>query len=602
MRRFLYILTVFFVFFGSVSSSSAYFEDFVNDGYSLDPHWTIYGNGGNITINTGELVLNTTDIARFPYLVLDLSDLLSTEQGYVKIGFRYSILNITQGAGIVFTDQVPSNDLDDSDSYKGIWLWPSPASNIYLASNLCGGESICSTEILELVQNIFPNFVHVLQVAKDGELYSINIDGREYLRTSSRDLRHLWIGNTGILPPSQIWPEIRIDYIESGQGVPDPIPTPTAFLTPTPTQTPIPTPIHTVYYQFASPWGDDIYDTANRWFSSDPSIARWGCALTSAAMVLEHHNFDVDPGSLNDWLKAQPDGYIRNGLVNWLAISRYTKINPNSDGESLEYQRIGFDTGVLDQVLSEHKLGILAVPGHFVVAKEKSGNTYLINDPAYVSRNDLNSYGNTFTSLGVYNPSHTDLSYLMLVVDADINLTLKDSYGNILLADTFIDDPIADDIDGSHVSGEQLKTLLFQQPSTGEYTLELNGTSSDYHLDGYFYDVNGVVDLIKKLGLVGNGMGDKYQLTIGEEPTVSQDTNIDKLIGDLNLAYSLKKIKNRAIYKSLLQQLVVAKRNNSVFNHMLGTIRWQISLFKGIYIEKNTAQVLIEEINLILGK
>src|SRR3990172_2231513 len=80
--------------------------------------------------------------------------------------------------------------------------------------------------------------------------------------------------------------------------------------------------------QYSSPWGLQIYDSATLW-TTDPYISRWGCGLTSAAMVLQYHNHGVNPGTLNSWLNTQPDGYIRNGLVNWLAVSRFTKNNLN---------------------------------------------------------------------------------------------------------------------------------------------------------------------------------------------------------------------------------------------------------------------------------
>jgi hypothetical protein len=61
-------------------------------------------------------------------------------------------------------------------------------------------------------------------------------------------------------------------------------------------------------------WSQLEYDNAELW-DSDPSIGRWGCALASLAMILQHHgitkmpnNQDLDLQTLNEWLNSQPDG------------------------------------------------------------------------------------------------------------------------------------------------------------------------------------------------------------------------------------------------------------------------------------------------------
>jgi len=87
-------------------------------------------------------------------------------------------------------------------------------------------------------------------------------------------------------------------------------------------------------------WEHFEYDSASTWFASNLSIGKWGCALTSASMVLNYFSHPTNPKLLNDWLLSQPDGFIRNGLVNWLAISRYTKLHKNSNNSILEFNRL----------------------------------------------------------------------------------------------------------------------------------------------------------------------------------------------------------------------------------------------------------------------
>lgn len=94
-------------------------------------------------------------------------------------------------------------------------------------------------------------------------------------------------------------------------------------------------------------WGSNEYDHASLW-SSTPTIARWGCALTSAVMVLHSHGHlhlpdetALTPSSLNLWLLSQPDGYLGQGHLNWRAISRLTSINEqHSTLPALEFSSV----------------------------------------------------------------------------------------------------------------------------------------------------------------------------------------------------------------------------------------------------------------------
>jgi len=69
------------------------------------------------------------------------------------------------------------------------------------------------------------------------------------------------------------------------------------------------------------PWKNHEYDTAKQW-SSNPSIERWGCALTSMVMIMQHYGMhtmpdmqSVNPGTVNSWLKLEKDGTSRMALL-----------------------------------------------------------------------------------------------------------------------------------------------------------------------------------------------------------------------------------------------------------------------------------------------
>ena len=128
-------------------------------------------------------------------------------------------------------------------------------------------------------------------------------------------------------------------------------------------------------------WKSRIYDSANLWSPRDPSINAWGCALTSAAMVFNYHGLKklpsgiaLTPSTLNDWLKTQKDGYVGNGLVNWLALTRLSKqsvsVNNIFSFDALEFSKLipGSISGIKID-LSNNITDILEEPGHFIVAK-----------------------------------------------------------------------------------------------------------------------------------------------------------------------------------------------------------------------------------------
>lgn len=250
-----------------------------------------------------------------------------------------------------------------------------------------------------------------------------------------------------------------------------------------------PLPILTVpdLKQYSLPWKNKTYDHKNA------SIEKFGCALTAASMVLQYHGHNITPDVLNNWLKNQPDGYLKNGLVNWLAISRYTKENYSPSSRTLEYKRLDPTNENLDNELNNDRPAILKEPGHFVVATGKTIDGYLINDPGYSDRTDLVPYENSFLKINSYTPTDSDLSYMMFVTDPDINLELLNSSGSAILVDSYIEDPITNLLNPDKKSGNPVKIYLFEKPETGKYTLKATGQKGKYNLESYLYNLDGKV-------------------------------------------------------------------------------------------------------------
>ncbi|MCL4354076.1 C39 family peptidase [Patescibacteria group bacterium] len=265
--------------------------------------------------------------------------------------------------------------------------------------------------------------------------------------------------------------------------------------------------------QTTFPWANMEYDSANRWSPTDPTISSWGCAITSANMILSYQGYKklpdgtlLDPGSLNNWLKNQPDGYLKNGWLNWLALTRLTmqskSINQVTRFDALEYEKIlTEDKELLTNDIKNDMPDILEVPNHFVVAKGISGDTFIINDPSYSDRLDLTSYSNNFITLGRYIPSSTDLSYFMVVSNNNFDIKMKDSYGNYI-GQQFIQNSMVNDSNNIQKNGDPIKTYYFKKPNSGDYKLEISSSEPNtYTVDLYFYNISGEVKKMFQQGV-----------------------------------------------------------------------------------------------------
>lgn len=350
---------------------------------------------------------------------------------------------------------------------------------------------------------------------------------------------------------SEVWfDDVNVTPISSETPTPIPTntPTPSATATPTaeptttptlaptitpttaPTSLPTSTPILPVLSvpslkQYSAPWESKIYDHTKN------TIHEFGCALTSAAMVLQYHGHIVLPDTLNNWLNNQSDGYIRNGLINWLAVSRYTKMHDSNSSPTLEYKRLDPTNQNLDNELNNNRPAILKENGHFIVATGKTNDSYTINDPGYANRNTLESYGNSFLAINSYTPTHSDLSYMMFVIDSRINIEIKDKNGIVIPTTSYIEGPINSINNPSTKSGDSLKIVLIEKPDTGNYRLEITGQKGKYELNSYLYDTLGNVNQNKFMGEIKNNETDKY--------TINYSSNKEKIKKSKNILENL---------------------------------------------------------------
>lgn len=181
-----------------------------------------------------------------------------------------------------------------------------------------------------------------------------------------------------------------------------------------------------IFKQDDPQWATETYDSAKEWAKEFPTLERWGCALTSAVMVLQAHGIAqlpngqvLLPHTLNTWLIEQPDGYIYPGLVNWRALSRISVWHHEAFGTpKLEMSYVSTVDDPVDWIharLAQNSIPILDVGGHFIVAHSYGpGSADIgIHDPLYAHQ-WLSAYDNNFISARVFTPSFTDLRAVSL--------------------------------------------------------------------------------------------------------------------------------------------------------------------------------------------
>ena len=330
--------------------------------------------------------------------------------------------------------------------------------------------------------------------------------------------------------------------------------------------------------QFSTPWGSQTYDTANLW-SSYPYIARWGCALTSANMILRYYNHNVWPGALNTWLKNQTDGYLGNGLLNWLAITRFSKqntqkINPSTNLPKLEYKRYAYQDNKVRNEINNDKPSVIKVPGHFVTAIGFNPTDIIVNDPTASGRwlSGVIADKGAPLNLDTFTPSYTDLSYLMVTVSADANPQFTDENGNLLPFEKFVDDPLTDELSPTTTSGGILYTYLWPKPNVRSLVIKAPGLDTPYTLTVYQYDKDGNVKketfIISQTTWILIG----YQ---GNYPSVT-NPNFATLISAINKAYADHQI-SRGVHQSLLS--IAQSAQKSYLRHQVWVAKVKLGAF-----------------------
>ena len=322
-------------------------------------------------------------------------------------------------------------------------------------------------------------------------------------------------------------------------------------------------------------WGDEEYDHAEIWDPavSNTSISRWGCALTSANMILQYHGVsDVLPGELNEWLKDQHDGFTDGGGVKWNTIGRYGKEHGGNTALEFKYLKaIPTEQQIKTEISSGHppilKLNNKFGNYHFVVATKVIDDVIHINDSGrneHKTLEDATNYWGSLADMLTYHPVNSNLSYIVQYITEGFQIKLSSTKG--ILSESFEEGSLVNVFDPEEFSGPSINTLYHPKPDNGKYLATISGEVGLYQLDNSLYDLTGYSNSSSYVGLLAyEGDEDVYEIEFDQENNsnsyiINPETTYESLITDLKGINQLGKIHNRGLYRSIHQLLVNSKK------------------------------------------
>jgi len=351
--------------------------------------------------------------------------------------------------------------------------------------------------------------------------------------------------------------------------------------------------------QGALPWGPMDYDSTRDWSTPEQgySFKDWGCALTSAVMIMNYHGITtlldgtpISPLSLNNWM-LENKGYIHGGNVNFPVLAALTKkISDEYGTAALEYKRQ--DAVPADNLaLAKNEIAagrpvIVKKPGHFMVADGivTDAEDLYIKDPAYTFT-QFSEHNADLVSTRTFAPSFTDVSYLQIAADTNAQIELFDETGHLLEVT-----PTVEFVENPEVPGEMspaVQMIEIPQPAVGVYkmvqhfpeqtplsttitTITLSGDVTQHTVESsqsevllsYKADEPSVIEIVT---LEGFG---KLRVIIGELRQKNEiKTELAFLILDQLAAYGVES--DDSVEKFIITKVIRQVTNNFFSRHQL---------------------------------
>lgn len=474
----IFILTLLTVStFYTSSRAIASLSEHFNGSFSSPDVWLVSNSNPGVSFKSDSINLEANSLRTFPY-IRTAYPIIHTDDDTVEFTFKYDSLSVNFGTGLAVTDINPP--VGDTLLYPSLfakytmfYVWQSANTPyLHIVTFLCPSyEHDCvEGSPLRIYQTLAPDYQsHVVRLHREESTYSLYLDDVLIFSSlpTTRVATDFWFGNPERTNSNGGWSSFSIDYLKVYDSRHEIFP----------------------YLSQLDPlWGDHEYDSVAGWAGVDNSgIERWGCALTSATMVLQKYGVKstadrlIDPGELNSWLKSHNDGYVGMGLLNWIAVSRYVReqhalgLSPTK----LEFERSYLPTTPI--LPSIFDLG-----GHFVVAHDTQDLNWLINDPNNEGRTSL-AMTTPLKSINRFVPSETDLSYMLFTLSPSASGTLRDENGDLITLN-WIEEFI--EAHGSMSQTPALKVAMLPKPLDGKYYLQVNQPDSAPRgeLNVYLYD------------------------------------------------------------------------------------------------------------------
>lgn len=371
-------------------------------------------------------------------------------------------------------------------------------------------------------------------------------------------------------------------------------------------------PLSVPYFsQNSLPWGPMEYDHSKALGFGDTRIDRWGCAVTSAAMLLNFHgmtkfanNNPLNPGTLNDWLKDNKGFATGNSsdgpysAILWPSIGRLSKelFDAGKSTTKLEYQRMypsAETTTQLDTDLTAFP-GIIRVvnastSSHFVVIKGKTDTSYSVADPEW-DVSTLASFNNTYSQVDRFVPSLTNLSYLLVVTNPStdvlvsdplggstgkVNYGTKDSetFSGIPLATYAFSPPIANPgtTGNNETLGTGINEFLYPKPGNGVYEINISSKKLEqYALDIITYDKDGKNAINHFTGMLSPDHPESFTLTYSQDTggKIKHVSTFQTLIDDINELVDKKELQ-RTVGLAMIRIITTAEKSYEKKNRMV---------------------------------
>lgn len=275
-----------------------------------------------------------------------------------------------------------------------------------------------------------------------------------------------------------------------------------------------------IFKQTDLKWLHEEYDQATKW-SDAPTIGRWGCAMTSMAMIMRHYGMatlpsgdELTPSTLNAWLKNQPDGYIGSGALNWQAVTRLSRqISEKLGTPKLEYRRREASLELAKSEIQSSRPVVLEVPGHFLVGDGISlEGDISIKDPAY-RYTQFAQHKKELMSVRTLQPSFTDLSYLVFATTPSVKVQLLDANRQPISQVEQFSEVLNDPTEGSSKTSPPTVITQLAKPPAGTYYLQVQpARAGQFSFQGFAYSITGDATTLNAQGFAGME-GSLFQIT-----------------------------------------------------------------------------------------